>query len=148
VFRNRIAQTKPGKTIALAVWRGKSVRTVSVKLGVLPGDEAADPKPRASAKKKKGPPRLGLTLRDPADGLRTRMGLPKGSGVLISDVEPGSLAAGAGISHGDVLLEIGEKPAKSAKTALRQLEGADLQKGVRVRVQRGPFAHFVLLKRQ
>ncbi len=149
VFRNRIAQTKPGKTIELGVWRGKSVRTLTVKLGVLPGDEANDSKGSkpGAAKKKKGMQRLGLTLRDPADGLRARMGLPKGAGVVISDVEPGSVAAAAGLSHGDVLLEVGDKPAKSAKTALRQLEDADLQAGVRVRVQRGKFGHFVLLKR-
>jgi serine protease Do len=147
-FRNAIAQTKPGKTIELSVWRGKAVRNVSVKLGVLPGDEAVDAKPRPSKKKKSGPPRLGLTLRDPADSLRSRLGLPKGSGVLISDVEPGSVAAAAGLSHGDVLLEVGDKPAKSAKTAQRQLDGANLQAGVRVRIQRGPFGHFVLLKRE
>jgi serine protease Do len=146
VFRNRIAQTRPGKTIELGVWRGKSVRTVSVKLEVLPGDEAVDPKPRAK-KKKKGVQRLGLTLRDPADGLRNRLGLPKGAGVLVSDVEPGSLAATAGLTHGDVLLEVGDKPAKSAKTALRQLEGANFESGIRLRVRRGDFAHFVLLKR-
>jgi serine protease Do len=145
-FRNRIAQTRPGKTISLVVWRGKTTRNLSVKLGVLPGDEQHDPKPRAS-KKKKGPPRLGLTLRDPADGQRSRMGLPKGAGVLISDVEPGSIAAAAGLNHGDVLLEVGDKPAKSAKTAQKQLEGADMQQGVRVRVQRGQFAYFLLLKR-
>jgi serine protease Do len=146
-FRNRIAQTKPGKTIELALWRGRATRTVSVKLDVFPGDDA-DAKPRASSKKKKkGPPRLGLTLRDPADGLRTRLGLPKGAGVLVTDVEPGSVAAAAGLSHGDVLLEIGDKPAKSAKTAQRQLDGADLDAGVRVRIRRGAFGTFVLLKR-
>jgi serine protease Do len=150
-FRNRIAQTRPGKKIALAVWRGRSLRTLSVKLDVFPGDDAGGKSraatPAKKKPKKKGPPQLGLTLRDPADGLRTRMGLPKGAGVLISDVEPGSVAAAAGLSHGDVLLEIGDKPARSAKSAQRQLEGADLDAGVRVRVRRGPFGHFVLLKR-
>jgi hypothetical protein len=37
---------------------------------------------------------------------------------------------------------------KSAQSAQRLLEKADLDDGVRIRVKRGPFAHYVVLKRR
>ena len=58
------------------------------------------------------------------------------------------MASGANLRHGDVLLQVGDKHVKSAKAAERLLAKADLDKGVRIRVKRGPFAHFVVLKRR
>jgi len=108
-LRNHIAATPPGSEVALTVLRdGKELR-MHAKLIELAADN------EASASSGSGPEsggKLGVTV-EPKRG---------GQGVVVTEVEPGSPAAEAGIQPDDVILEVNREAVKS---------GADVSAGVR-----------------
>ncbi len=66
-------------------------------------------------------------------------------GVLIASIKPGSPAAEAGLTRGDVLLEVDRKPVKTAEEASKQL-GTERPGGHVVLVQRGENTMFILIQ--
>ncbi len=145
-FRNRIAQAGPEVAVRLEAWRDGRSREVTVRLGELPGGD----EPRARTPARAPAPavqRLGLGLDEPDARVRRMMGLEPDQGAVIVEIEEGSVADEAGLRRGDVLLRVGAEPVGSATQALRLLEQADLDAGVRVRVQRGPYGRFTMLRR-
>ncbi|MCA9654553.1 MAG: trypsin-like peptidase domain-containing protein [Myxococcales bacterium] len=148
-FRNTVAQSGPEVAVELEVWRGGSSQVMRVVLGVLPGssdDEPRSPAPRLAAMDTTQP--LGLKLRDPDERVRTQLGLGDQGGALVTAVEPGSIADEAGLRRGDVVIRVAGEAAGSASDTERRLESADLARGVRIRVQRGPYGHFAVLRRR
>jgi serine protease Do len=147
-LRNRIAQAGPDATVKLETWRGGQTRELSVRLGALPesGDEGRRVRPPKSTPAP-AVQRLGLGLDEPDARVRRMLGLGPDGGAVIVEVEPGSLADDAGLRRGDVLLRVGTDPVGSAAQAQRLLDQADLDRGVRIRVQRGPYGRFAVLRR-
>ncbi len=148
-FRNTVAQAGPGAVVKLEVWRDRQLQELSVTLGALPeaDDEARVRTPSKPAATPAVQP-LGLGLEEPDARIRRAMGLGPEGGAVVVAVEPGSVADEAGLRRGDVLLRVGSSPAGSAAQALRLLEQADLVAGVRIRVQRGPYGRFTVLRRR
>jgi serine protease Do len=137
-FRNEIAQAAPGTRVSLKIWRARAVRTLEVVLGELPDPDGAAGKAAS--------PTAGLALRDPSDALRQRFDLEVDRGAVVLDVEPGSPAEAAGLRPGDVIEQIGDVPVHTAAEASKQLSAAALEKGVRLRVRRGKYGHFMILR--
>ena len=135
-FRNEIAQAAPGTRVSLKVWRAGANRTIEVALGQLPDPDGST---------KVGPPGAGLELADPSPTLRQRFEISADSGAVVLNVEPGSPAAEAGMRPGDVIEQVGDEPVANAAEAARKLS-AGLEKGVRLRVLRGKYGHFVVLR--
>ncbi len=88
-------------------------------------------------------PRLGLTLAPAADVAGSG-----DQGVVITNVEAGSIAAEHGFRPGDVILNIADKPVKSPAEVRDMF--ADAQKGgarnVLVRVKSGDSIRFVAVR--
>jgi serine protease Do len=144
-FRNRVAQAGPGAAVRVEAWRAGQPRELSVKRGALPeSDEPVRAPTRAPAPAVQ---RLGLGLDEPDARVRRLLGLGPDGGAVIVEVEPDSVADEAGLRRGDVLLRVGTESVGSAAQALRMLEQADLDEGVRIRVQRGPYGRFTVLRR-
>ncbi|HWL54494.1 MAG TPA: trypsin-like peptidase domain-containing protein [Chthoniobacteraceae bacterium] len=89
------------------------------------GEETGQPHARA---------RLGLTLQDLTPQLGEALGLEQTTGVLISDVEPGSPAHMAGLRRGMVIYRIGRNDIATAGDAERVLQqartGSEIDLGV------------------
>lgn len=147
-FRNTVAQTRPGSTINLEVWRAGKQRSLPVVLATVPGDDNAKPAVSRQSKRPSPPAQLGLELKDPTRSLARKLGLGTKTGVVVAAVTSGSVAASSGLRAGDVVLQVGDAVADSAKQVTRELEAADLDKGIRMRVKRGPWARFVMVKRR
>lgn len=148
-FRNTVSQAGPGAAVKLEVWRDGQARELQVTLGALP--EAADeghvqPPTKAPAAPALQP--LGLGLEEPDARIRRAMGLGPEGGAVVVEVESGSISDEAGLRRGDVLVRVGNDPVGSAAQALRSIEQADLARGVRIRVQRGPYGRFTVLRRR
>jgi len=142
-LRNGIASRRPGTKMKLGVFRDGSMRTVQVELGAHPDESGAKARPhrgdRESKKPKAKPKTLGLQLADPPG---------KGAkGVLVAGVADDALADGH-LEPGDVLLEVAGEKVRNAAQARRLLDKADLDGGVRLRIQRGGFGHYVVIRRQ
>jgi serine protease Do len=147
-FRNTVAQAGPGVEMQLEVWRAGQTRELPVRLGALPedGDEVRVRPPTRTPAPAAAQP-LGLGLDEPDARLRRMLGLGADGGAVVVEVEPGSIAEEAGLRRGDVVLRVGTEPVGSAAQAVRLLEQADLDHGVRIRVQRGPYGRFTVLRR-
>ena len=101
-YRNQAAQAKPGSTVAVGLIRDGRRLDVPVKVAHL-DDEAVQAAETAKV--------LGLAVRGitPEEARRFRVA----KAVLATSVEPGSLAAMAGIGPGTLILEANRKPVGS-----------------------------------
>lgn len=102
---SRISLASPGETVRLKVWRDKSAREVTVKLGrAEDGDRT-----KAQRGSEAQPGQLGLMLRPLTNEEKTRAHLQ--AGLVVEGVA--GAAARAGLVPGDVLLSMNGVPLKS-----------------------------------
>lgn len=107
-----IASRKPGTKVTLGLVRGGKKQDASVivadrsklfasRIGDQEeGEEDAAPKES----------RLGITVHGITPDMADRLDIPAAKGVIVQDVKPGSFAEDAGLSRGDVILEINKQP--------------------------------------
>lgn len=100
-FRNRIAMTRPGTTIDLELVRQGKTRQHKLVVDVMEAEEQV-----AAQTPTDELPQLGLRLQKLTPELAEQFGYEAGRGVLVVEVEPGSLAARAGIERGALIEEV------------------------------------------
>jgi serine protease Do len=109
-FRNLIASSGAKKKVALEVMRDGKPVSLSVELGQVPDDgaeTASGPTGGASPQATSGGALNGVTFEELTPEHRRTLGLPDVQrGVVITDLEPRSSAAKAGLRPGDVVLEL------------------------------------------
>jgi len=89
---------------------------------------------------------LGVTIQEVSPALAKALGLPNTDGVLISDVEPGSPAAKAGLRRSDVVLSVGGQVVRSTGELRNVVANAPVGKDVEVVVSRGGRRETVRVK--
>ncbi|MEZ4601052.1 MAG: DegQ family serine endoprotease [Syntrophotaleaceae bacterium] len=138
-FRNRVAMTAPGTKIELSIVREGKPKKVDVTIGRLDADEQTTAADSGSL------PKLGMGLQELTPDLAARLGYTGQTGVLVSSVEPGSLAQRAGIQRGDLIQEIDRKPVKNPREVRQRLT---LEKGKShlLLIRRGQGSLFLALK--
>lgn len=115
-FRNRIALTAPGTKVLLTILRDGEKEKIKVKIGKM---DAADSQSKSATSKL---PKLGMELQQLTPELAERLGYDDEKGVLIANVESGSLADRAGIKRGNLILEIDRQPVATVKQAQKLLQ--------------------------
>ena len=112
-----VAQKGPGDTIQLQVMRDDRPTSVEVTLADLTNSNTKE-----AAGTEHGKGRWGLNLGDLTPDLRDQVQAPASvHGALVNDVVPGSPADNAGITRGDIVMEIDRKPVKSASDVAQAL---------------------------
>jgi serine protease Do len=141
---NAVANSKPGSEIAVRVFRDGRERTFTVELGERPSAEilARDNRPAPITPSSE----IGLRVQTVTRDVAQRLGLDEAQGVVVTSVEPDSIAAKAGLQEGDVILEVGDRDIDNAREFSDAVADADLEKGVRLLFQRGDLRQFVVLK--
>jgi serine protease Do len=108
-FRNRIAMLKPGTKLEMVVWRDGRRKTLDVKLGKRPSTgETTGAPPEALDE-------LGFSVRNLTDEFAERYGYEGQSGVIVTDVKPGSQAARLGIVPGVIIKEVNLKAVRNTR---------------------------------
>jgi serine protease Do len=139
-----VGDIRPGKDITMKVLRDE--KNVDVKLTV--GDQ---PKDRSSLRRSSGEQGdndlkhddqgtlNGVGVADLDAQSRREFGIPaKVQGVLVTEVDPTSKAAEAGVQPGDVIQEINRQPVHSAEEAVKMTENPATKKTLlRVWSERG-----------
>jgi len=139
-LQKRVAALPPGRSAPLAVLRDKKPTRLSVKIGEQPAEDlvlAAPPKEGG----------LGLTVQPLTPELAQAYGLRARSGVVVTEVAPGSAGAAAGMVEGDLILEVDRRPIASVEEFKRAV--AALKPGQSVPVQReraGSGREYIVLK--
>ncbi len=130
--------SKPiGSKVTLAYVRDGRPATMQVTLGELPGSSEL----QAQNDVQKGV--VGVHLQDLTADISKFFGLPDGTrGAVITEVEPGSRAAKAGLEAEDVILEVNRKPVGSAAEAAAAFR-ANPKESLILKVRRGTATRLV-----
>src|SRR5271169_1861521 len=116
----KIGTMVPGATVKLGMVRGGQDKTLSLTLGTLPDQkQASNDQPGQRETPDSDMPKLGLTL---APG--SKVSGSDGSGVVVTAVTQGGVAADHGFQVGDVILEVGGKPVATPADVRQSLADA------------------------
>jgi len=127
ILRNKVAGTLPGTSIKLSIVRDGNTTEVSATLDEFNVD--AKKAENQQDQDENGPSnntengKLGLTLQPLTPQVAKQLGMAADSGgLVVTDVDPSGPAADAGISRGDVILEINKKAVNSVADIQSALE--------------------------
>jgi serine protease Do len=139
-FRNRVAMLKPGTEVKLVVLRDNKRKTFALKLGERPSKE------QVAAAKSQTIEKLGLTVQNLTDDLAERLGYKGMTGVVVTQVEPGSLAERAGIEDGMLIMEVNRESVANTKEFDKAVEKAGKEGSILLLMTDGQYARYVILK--
>ena len=108
---NRIAMHKPGSKVEVVVLREGKRKTISITLDKRPQEVEAEA--AGSPAKPAGP--LGLSVQTLTKQLATQLGYEGLSGVVVEEVEPGSLADEYGLEPEMLITEVNREPVRNVK---------------------------------
>jgi serine protease Do len=140
-----VARTHPGDSVQVKVLRDGSAKTMEIAVKELPGTEQLAKNDRQNGSDDNGTLN-GVTVSDLDGTARQQFDIPGNlrGGVVITEVQPDSGAAEAGLKPGDVILEINRHPVKSAEEAVKMTENTDTKKTL-LRVWRDGGSRFVVV---
>jgi serine protease Do len=119
-LRLRIAQTAPGTSVRLKVFRNGGEREFSVTLGELPAKAEA-----FNGGNQPGGALEGVSVDELTPPVLSQLGLPaRTRGVVVTGVKPDSLAAEAGLQRGDVIQEANRQAVASVADFERAISKA------------------------
>jgi serine protease Do len=107
-----VAEDAPGTKIQLDVERNGHPEKIDLTVGEYHKDQEV----AAAANGAEGHARLGVAISDLTPDIRQQLNLPQNvQGVAVAQVQPASPAEDAGLSSGDVIVEVNRQPVKSAE---------------------------------
>jgi serine protease Do len=125
-----------GAQVALGLIRNSQSLTVQVTLTARPDNLAqgrgnANPtQPQQQPQQQSGLERDGITVSNLTPELAQQLGISAGQGVVITQIQPSSVAALAGLQPGDLILEVNRVPIQSINDWNKQVQavpkGGDL----------------------
>jgi len=104
--------------VTFKVLRDGKEQTFSTEIGELREEEAA--KPLDSVQKQ-----LGISLQPVTPEIAAELGMKRAEGVIVTNVEPNSLASEAGFQRGDVILEVDRTPVNNLQDFSETIRKAD-----------------------
>ncbi len=139
---NMVADTNPGTGITLEVLRDGKMMTIKVTLGERPANLGLTAE--GGAGQASGGTLNGVQVQNITPSIRQQLGLSANThGVVISDVDANSPAAGVGLQQGDVIESINRQPVNNVGD-FRRL--ADASKGdTLLRVNRQGVSRFIVI---
>ena len=139
-LRNRVAQLKPGANVQMVILRDGEREKITAELGERPKEGIAAAEQSDTLRE------LGLTVKNLTDDLAERLGYKGLSGVVVTEVEPGSLAGFAGITTGSLIMEVDRQPVKNTKEFEKAVEKAVKEGQILLLINTGRYNRYVILK--
>lgn len=113
-----VASLSPGEKVVMKVMRNGNEVTISAMVAELKEEETG--KPAEEVQKQ-----LGMSMQTVTPEIARELGMKKAEGVVVTNVEQGSLAAESGILRGDVILEVDRKTANNVQEVTEAMQKAD-----------------------
>lgn len=141
-FRNRVAMYKPGSKVRIGVIRDGKRKTLTAVL---------DKRPEGRLGSREGgnglQETLGMSIQTLDEEMASRLGYEDLSGVVVTAVRPGSLAAEAGIQAGTLIMEVNRKAVRSVEEFNEAIEKArEGKKEALLRVRDEEWTRLVMLR--
>lgn len=137
-LRNRVAMLKPGAKVELVVLRDGKRKKFTAELGERPTKPLLAAQPETLEQ-------LGFSVQNLTDDLAERLGYEGQSGVVVTRVEPGSLADLAGISSGTLIIEVNREPVENTDQFNEAMEKTAEQGTVLLLIKDKRYTRFVVL---
>jgi len=140
----QVAATSPGATVPVQILRDGDTKTLDVTVKQIPGTEQTADANSSGSNTDTGTLN-GVEVADLDQQAHDQFNVPKEvKGAVVTQVEPGSAAAEAGLKAGDVIQEINHKSIKNAEEAVKLTEKSD-NKRTLVRVWENGGSHYVVV---
>ena len=138
---NAVAATPPNSQTGMVVFRNGQKKTMSIVVGLLDDDRLMIARDRGDSSE------LGVTVQTLTPDIARQLGTnEEEQGVVVTKVDPGSLAARAGIRPRDVILAVGNSRVRNVAAFNEAMSQHDLAEGVRILVNTEGFQRFVFLR--
>jgi serine protease Do len=142
-LRNAVAATAPGTQVKIELLRNGKTETLTVTVGKLETETAAA---TPSKEGESALAKLGLTVQTLTPDLASRFNVENQKGVVITDVQSGSLASLANLQQGDVILEANHQKVSSVAELEQILANAKDKDSVLLLVNHQGTTVFVVLQ--
>ncbi len=139
-FRNQVAMIAPKTTIQMTIDRNGDRKVIPVTTGQLKPEDQKSQTPEEAVDQ------LGFTVENLTEDMAQRFGYKTGQGVIVSDVDPGTPAALAGIEPGNLILEVNRAPVKNVDDFNRLAKTAAREGRILLLVRDGQYARYVVLR--
>jgi serine protease Do len=137
----QISQMAPGSTVRLKIWRDDKSQDISVTLGELP-EKAEQAEPGQSSEGAL----QGVDVQNLSPDVAEQLNLPAGTkGVVVTQVDPSSPAAAAGLDRGMVIQEVNHKPVGNISQYKQALSGLSNQ-SVLLLVNQGGVTRYLVVE--
>jgi serine protease Do len=143
-FRNLVSSTPPGTTVKIKLWRDGSEQVVTAKLGELDLAANTNDRPGNNAPNPTGGVLSGVRVENLTPELSRN--LPDVRGVIVTDVDPDSTAAGT-LRRGDVIESVNKQPVTNVNEFNAAIQKAE-KKEVLLRYHRGGRSFFGVIAAQ
>jgi serine protease Do len=134
-----VAETPVGKTVPVTVIRSGKEFNLNVRIEELTEQRMAE-QSQSTAQT------FGMTLNNLTPQVRRQLGIGETTGVVVVDVEAGSIADQAGIRAGDVIKEVNHRPVRNMRDFNVSMEKAVKGQPLLLLVKRGQQVFFVTLE--
>jgi serine protease Do len=140
-LRLRISQMAPGSSVKMDVYRNGQKQEMSATLGEFPEKaETAQNAPQGEA-----PALEGVQVENLNSDITQQLNLPAGTrGVVITRVDPDSIAAETGLQRGDVIQEVNRKPVNNVEQFRAAIRAAANQP-LLLLINRGGSSSYVVI---
>jgi len=139
-LRNAVASTTPETEAKLEIYRDGKSRSLTVTIGLLESQIVAGSGTQSAMD-------LGLTVQTLTPEIARQAGFDEDEkGVIVTEVEPGSVAARVAIRPGDLIVAVGTKRINDLSDFREAIKEEDVKSGIRMQVKREGFQRFVFMK--
>jgi serine protease Do len=136
-----VASTEVGKKVKVKIIREGKTLEKEVTIAELKEEELMRAKKEPEIERN-----LGLVVQDITPEIARHLNLKDRSGVIVTDVQPGSPAHEADIRRGDVIKEVGKKQIRNVKDFKEAIKNANLREGVVLLIRREQTTFYVVIK--
>lgn len=157
-FSRRVAEAEIGKPAAVTVLRDNKKEVLALDIEKLPEENPAPLSASAEAAVVKSVngseyflPELGVKISPVSPALAQLYGIsPESTGMVITDIHPGTDAAAKGLKKGNVIVKIDKKDVTDIESVKNHISEAKMEhnRPVLVLFQDGDAVHFAALKLQ
>lgn len=138
-FRNRVALTAPGNRASLTVIRDGKRKVINVKIGNLEDGQVVASSSTETADE------LGFSVQTLTPDLARQFNAKPGRGVVVTEVQPYSVASMSGLRPGTVILQVNQMDVNSTADFQRAVEKSSGEKRVLLLVSDGGMSRYVVL---
>jgi serine protease Do len=136
-----VASTSVGEKATIVLIRDGKKQNITVEIGKMEDEDSVLADTETGTSKK-----IGITVQELTPKLAESLGIEEVQGLIVSDINPGSAAAEAGILRGDIILEINREKVESIVQYRNALVAAQEKKSILLLIKRDQHTRFVVIE--